>query len=184
MHDRIKDIAARVKELRELSEVSVASLAATINVSVAQLQAFESGQEDISASKLHEIAQALNVDLSLFLTGKAPRMDIFTVTRAGKGVSVQRRQQYGYQALAANFANKRIEPFLVTVPPRGDDCAVALNSHPGQELNYVLEGTLKVSIHGHEVILNPGDCIYYDSANEHGMVAMNGKPAKFLAIVI
>lgn len=184
MQDRIKDIAARVKELRELSEVSIAVMADKIQLSEAHLLAFEAGKEDISASKLHEIAQILNVDLSLLLTGKAPRMDIFTVTRAGKGVSVQRRQQYGYQALAANFTNKKVEPFLVTVLPKGDDCKISLNSHPGQELDYILEGTLKVVIHGHEVILNPGDCIFYDSAHEHGMVAMNGKPAKFLAIVI
>ena len=184
MQDKIKDIAARVKELRELSNLSLPDMASRLQVGESYLRSFEAGKEDISASKLNEIAQILDVDLALLLTGKAPRMDVFTVTRAGKGVSVERRRQYQYQALAANFSNKKAEPFLVTVAPKGEDAEVSLNSHPGQEMDFILEGTLKIVIHGNEVILNPGDCIFYDSSNPHGMAALGTAPAKFIAIII
>lgn len=184
MQEKVKEIATRVRELRELSEISVTDMAAKLGVTETYLRSYEAGNEDISASMLYEISQILNVDLSLLLTGAAPRMDVFTVTRAGHGVAVDRRRQYKYQALAANFTNKKAEPFFVTVPCHGEAAEVALNSHPGQEMDYMLEGTLKVVIRGNVIILKPGDCIFYDSSNPHGMAAIGDQPAKFIAIIM
>jgi quercetin dioxygenase-like cupin family protein len=59
-----------------------------------------------------------------------------------------------------------------------------VNSHPGQEFNYMLEGQLKIIIGDNEVILNPGDSVYFDSALPHGMQAMNGRVARFVAVVL
>ena len=184
MQQKVKEISSRVKELRELSEISISEMASRLNVTENYLRAYEAGEEDISASKLYEIAQILNVDLALLLTGDAPKMNVFTVTRAGHGVAVDRRRQYKYQALAANFANKKTEPFLVTIPSGGDSPEVSLNRHPGQEFDYVLEGTLKIVIHGNEIILNPGDSIFYDSNNPHGMAAIGDQPAKIIALIM
>jgi quercetin dioxygenase-like cupin family protein len=184
MQERLKEIAARFKELRELSEIPLEELSRRLNVPEESLRAFEEGAGDISASSLNEAAQIFHVDLAVLLTGEAPRMNVFTVTRAGKGVFVDRRKEYKYQSLAANFAGKKIEPFHVTVPPQPEDAEIHTNSHPGQEMDYMLEGTLKVVIHGNTVILHPGDCIYYDSSNPHGMAAIGDAPAKFIAIIM
>lgn len=184
MQEKVKEISTRVKELRELSDISMAEMAACIGSSEDYYRSFEAGKEDISASRLYEIAHKLGVDLGLLLTGSVPRMNTFTVTRKGKGPSVARRQQYQYQALAANFANKKGEPFVVTVPVRGDAAEVSLNQHPGQELDYVLSGTLKVVVCGNEVVLNEGDCIFYDSSYPHGMIALGTAPAQFIAIIM
>ncbi len=178
------EIATRIRELRELKEVSVEAMAAALDVPVPAYQKMESGSEDISASRLNEIAHQLGVDLALLLTGKESRMSTFTVTRAGQGVTIQRRKEYQYQALAANFSNKRAEPFVVVCPPTPEGAPVPVNSHPGQEIDYVLEGQLKVVVCGNEVVLNPGDTIYYDSGNPHGMVAVGGQPARFIAIIL
>lgn len=184
MQEKIKEIAIRIKELRELNGISPAEMAACLDLSTEDYQGYEEGKEDISASRLYTIAQKLGVDLALLLTGSTPRMSTFAVTRDGKGVSVERRKQYQYQALAANFTNKKAEPFLVTVPPRGDDAEVNLNQHPGQEMDYLLEGCLKIVVCGNEIILQAGDCIFYDSSHPHGMVALGGKPAKFIALIM
>ena len=58
------------------------------------------------------------------------------------------------------------------------------NSHPGQEFNYVIEGTMKIIIDGHEIVLNEGDSIYYDSVYTHAMKALNNKTVKMLAVVL
>lgn len=178
------DIAARIRELRELKELTAAQMASSLSLSEEKYALLESGTDDISASMLNHIAQLLNVDLALLLTGKESRMNTFTVTRAGKGVSVERRKQYQYQSLAANFTGKHGEPFLVTCPARGEDAAVSLNTHPGQEMDYILEGTLKVVICGNEIVLQPGDTIFFDSSHPHGMAALGTSPAKFIAIIM
>ena len=182
-NDINSEIAARIRELRELREITPEDMAAKLEVSLPVYEKMESGTDDISASRLNEIAHHLGVDLSLLLTGRESRMSTFTVTRAGQGVSIARRKEYQYQALAANFSNKRAEPFVVVCPPSKDG-TVPVNSHPGQEMDYILEGQLKVVVCGNEVVLNPGDTIYYDSGHPHGMVAVGDKPARFIAIIL
>ncbi|MBP1908354.1 helix-turn-helix domain-containing protein [Methanolobus bombayensis] len=184
MQEKIKEIAARVRELRDISEVSIEEIAGKLALSVDTYSKYENGEEDIPASILLEIAQILNVDMSVLLTGDVPRMNIFSVTRKDKGVSAERRKDYKYQNIAANFVHKKAEPFVVRVDPKPEGTAISMNSHPGQEFDYVLEGTLKVVIHGNELILEEGDSIFFDSGYEHGMQAMGGKPAKFLAVIL
>ena len=73
---------------------------------------------------------------------------------------------------------------MVTVAPKDDSAEISLNSHPGQEMDYVIAGTLKVVIHSNEIILEEGDTIFYDSSHPHGMAAVGGKPAQFIAIIM
>ena len=183
MKEKIQEIAARVKELRELSGLGVERVAERLGLPPATIKAYESGEADIPASVLCELARELGVDTTLLLTGSEPKMNIFTVTRKGKGVKVERRSQYKYQGLAENFIHKKAEPFLVTVEPKPADEKLHSNSHPGQEFDYVLEGCLQVVIHDNELVLEPGDSVYFDSTHAHGMRALDGKPAKFLAII-
>ena len=96
---------------------------------------------------------------------------------------VERRRAYNYEAHAANFVNRKADPFVVIVEPK-EDKTVAYNSHPGQEFNYLLSGRLKFFIGDSEMVLEPGDSIYFDSGKPHAMLAMDGKAAKFLAIIL
>jgi Uncharacterized conserved protein, contains double-stranded beta-helix domain len=182
MQEKIIEIANRIKELREVSDVTPEEISARLDISVETYLNYESASADIPASMLLEIANYYKVDLSLLLTGESPRMNVFTVTRDGKGVSVERRSQYKYQALAEKFIGKKIEPFIVTAEPKEE--TPTLHSHPGQEFNYILEGSMILYIHNNEVVLNEGDSIYFDSNYPHAMRALNNKPAKFLAIIL
>ena len=98
---------------------------------------------------------------------------------------MERRRDYKYQSLAYNFINKKIEPFLVTVEPEPELAPVNFNSHPGQEFQ-LCPGRYpsKVILNGYEVLLNEGDALFFDSNVEHGMKAMGGRPAKFLAVIV
>ena len=183
MNEKIQETAARIHELRELSDISAAQMAKKLGIPLETYTGYESGKDDIPASVLFNVAQELGVDLSLLLTGREPHMNIYTVTRKGKGVAVDRHADYGYQHLAANFQHKKAEPFLVVVDPKPPGTPVSINFHPGQEFDYILEGTLKITIHNQEIVLEEGDSIFYDSSFGHGMEAAGGKSAKFLAII-
>lgn len=182
MQEKIIEIANRIQELREVSDVLPEDVAAHLDISVETYLDYENSKADIPASQLLEIANYFKIDMSLLLTGESPRMNIFTVTRNNKGVSVERRSQYKYQALTEKFIGKKIEPFVVIAEPK--DGEPTLHSHSGQEFNYILEGSLKIYIHNNEVILNEGDSIYFDSGYPHAMKALNEKPAKFLAVIM
>ncbi|NLD50141.1 MAG: helix-turn-helix transcriptional regulator [Clostridiaceae bacterium] len=182
MSEQIKQIGNRIKELREIYNLTPETLAKEFNISSEEYINYENGDIDIPVSFLYKVAGKFNVALAELLTGEAPKLHSYSVVRNGKGISMERRKQYKYQSLAYNFIHKKAEPFLVTVEPNSDP-QVHYNSHPGQEFNYVLEGTLKVTINGHDVILNEGDSIFFDSGLDHGMKAMDNKTAKFLAII-
>ncbi len=184
MSEEIKVIASRIKELREISEVSVQTLASELQISEEIYREYESGNTDIPVSFLYQIATKFNVELAAILTGDNPRLHTYQVVRKGKGVSVERRADYKYQSLANNFIGKKAEPFIVTVEPDSDSAPVHFNSHKGQEFNYVIEGNLKIIINGHEIILGEGDSVYFDSSASHGMKALDNKQAKFLAIIL
>lgn len=183
MKEKMKEIGSRIFELRDLSDISAEEMAEYLKIDVDTYKKYEDGIMDIPASILYEIAQKLGVDMGLLLTGEETRMHYFTVTRKGKGVAVERRKQYKYENLAEKFIHKKAEPFIVTVEPKEEE-KPSKNSHPGQEFNYVLEGSLKYYIHNNEIILNEGDSIFFDSSQEHAMEALDNKSAKFLAIIM
>lgn len=184
MSEQVKQIAARIKDLREISGISLESLANELDIPVETYKEYESGTIDIPIGFLYKFANKFNVELTAILTGEGPKLHIYSLVRNGKGIDVERTKYYEYQSLAYNFIHKKAEPFLVTVKPEKEDAPTPLNSHPGQEFNYVLEGTLKITIDGHELVLNEGDSLFFDSNYEHGMKALNNKPAKFLAIIL
>ena len=182
MKYNIKHTAKRLLELREIYEYSTSEVAERLNISESEYVELESGNVEISLGILCEAAGVYNVDVTELLTGDAPKLKMFSIVRGGEGLEVDRNERYEHQSLAFNFINKKIEPFLVTVSPNSE--GEYLNSHPGQEMNYILEGSVKVNISGHEFVLNKGDTLYFDSSNPHGMEALNNEKAKFIAVVI
>lgn len=185
MQEKTGEIAARVREMRKIAGFTPGRLAERLGINEAAYTAWESGEQDIPASELWELARALGVDMTELLTGEAPRLSIYTVTRKDKGVAVERHHAYRYQALAPNLLHKKAEPFLVTVEPKAPgEGPPEGNRHPGQEFDYVLEGSLRVRIHDSVVDLAPGDSIFFDSSHAHAMEALEGAPARFLAVIL
>lgn len=183
MRETTQNIAARLRALREDSGETVDTLAAHLDIPVDRYRAYENGDLDIPASELKQAAQRLRVDTGLLLTGERPRLASFAVTRAGQGPSVARRADYGYENLAANFHEPRFEPFVVTIPPSADEAPIPENAHPGQEFNFLLEGRIQLRIHGRTLTLEPGDSILFDARQPHGMKALDGRPARFVAVI-
>ncbi len=184
MNEQIRQIADRIRGLRDIARLSVETCAQDLGIPAETYRSYESGQADIPASFLYQVAHKFHVDLTSLLTGEEPRLHVYAVTRAGKGVTVERRRDYGYQSLAHNFINRRMEPFFITVPSRSAADPIPLNAHPGQEFNYLLEGDLRVVVGGHEIQLSPGDSIYFDAMNPHGLKAQGGAPAKLIAVIL
>ena len=159
MTDINKDIGTRIKTLRDLSDITTEEIAKELDIDEETYISYEEGIIDIPASFIYQIAHILEVDLALILTGEETRMNYFDVTRAGKGFIVDRRK------------------------PK-EDAKPSLNSHAGQEFNYILDGTVKIFIKDNEIILNEGDSIFFDATCKHAMIALDDKPAKFLAVIM
>ncbi len=183
MTDNLKQIAMRMKELREISGYSIESIAREFKIEEDVYEKYEKGEADIPVSLLLELAHKFKVELTALLTGEEPKLRHYSLVKGGKGASVERRREYKYLDLGYNFISKKIETFLVTVPPLAEGEKHHCYNHPGQEFTYLLEGRLKVILDSHEVILSPGDSLYFDSGSSHAMIALDNKPAKFLSVI-
>ncbi len=184
MSDQIKQIAERLKGLREVLELTPEEISQCCHLTVDQYMAMESGNSDISVSALQKIARKYEITLDTLMFGEEPKMSSYFLTRYGTGVSVERTKAYKYEALASGFRGRKVDPFIVTVEPKPEDTPVYFNSHEGQEFNYIIEGKMLLEFKEKKFILNPGDSIYFDSSIPHGMHALDGKQVKFLAIIM
>ncbi len=183
MNEQIRQIAQRIRELREISGISSETMADKLGVPREKYKVYEDGETDIPVGMIFNIAELFNVELSVLLGGDSPKLHIFSIVRKGKGLKLERRKQYRYESLAFNFMHKKAEPFIVTVDAGPGNTLMEFNSHPGQEFNYVIEGTMLTVIDGHEIVLNEGDSVYFDSGYNHAMKALNNEQVKFLAVV-
>jgi transcriptional regulator with XRE-family HTH domain len=180
MNEELLQIPSRIRELREILDISAEDMAGKVGVDVATYSKYEDGTLDIPISVLAEIASQLNIDLTVLLTGESPRMDTHTVVRAGKGVDVERYPGYRFSSLAFNFKNRQMEPLLVSLEP--DDAPAPLVAHGGQEFNYVLDGCVRVTIGKNHYDLRAGDSIYFDPSTPHGQSAVGGS-ARFVTVI-
>ncbi len=184
MDEQIIRIASRLRGLREALGLSPEELAPACGVTLEEYNRAEGGDTDISVGFLQAVARHTGVGLDVLLFGEEPRVSTYFLTRAGKGVTVERIKAYKYQSLASGFINRKSDLFMVTVEPKGQEEPFTFNSHPGQEFNMVMSGSLLLSIDGKELILHKGDSIYFDASRPHGMKALGGQPVEFLAIIV
>ena len=180
---QITQIAMRIRDLRDIQDLTTAQMAEKTGISQKEYEAYETGTVDFSFSHLFNIAEALDVDISDLLTGESPKLHGYVLTRKGQGLKFNRRSQYVYHHLAYNFRDKLAEPFIVTVGEDKPGTVKEAHSHEGQEFDYVLEGTLKIVLAGVELYLKAGDSLYYDSALPHVMYAVEGD-CRFIAVVV
>ncbi len=180
--ENIEEVAKRLKGLREALEMSAEEIANVCGIDVNIYKDYEAGTTDIPVSFVRTLAHKFEVELPAILFGEEPKMSSYFITRRGNGVSVERSKAYSYQALAAGFSNKIINPYLVTVEP-SDHPRGNFNTHDGQEFNYIVEGRMEMQISGNTFTLETGDSIIFNSALPHRMRALDGKRVCFLAII-
>lgn len=183
MRENNKDIANRIREMRQICEYTVDDMASRLEIAKDEYIGYESGMHDISISALYEISKILKLDLTDLLTGKSPNLNEYCVVRNGQGTEIERFAGYKFKSLAANFKNRKIEPLLVSISPSDKD-KISLVTHPGQEFNMVMEGNIRVIIGDNIVDLNKGDSIYFDPTIPHGQIAIGTEIATFLTVIL
>ena len=179
MNDYIRQISDRIRELREILDISAVDVSERLGVSVDEYLAYENGSKDIPISMLYEVASYFKVDPTVLMTGDVPRMDDYTVVRGGNGIKVERYPGYSFSALAFNYKHRIMDPMIVTLS-RSE--TAELVKHSGQEFNYVIEGSIMIVVGSREFRLDAGDSIYFSPEKPHGQRALS-ETAKFLTVI-
>ncbi len=183
---KIKEMAGRIRALREIEGLDPAQMAAKTGVSLEEYTRCERGESDLNFAFIYRCALALNVNVTEIIEGYAPKLRSYTVTRAGAGQEIANAHGMTYYNMAYAFQNRIAEPLFVrsAYSEEAQHRDIELTTHAGQELDIVLEGKLMVQVGEHTEVLSAGDTIYYDSDTPHGMIAVGGQDCVFYAIVL
>ena len=183
---KIKEMAGRIRALREIEGLEPAQMAAKTGVSTEEYIRCESGESDLNFAFIYRCALALNVNVTEIIEGYSPKLKSYTVTRAGAGQEIAKAHGMVYYNMAYAFQNRIAEPLFVRSADseEAQHKDIELTTHAGQELDIVIEGKLMVQVGEHTEVLSAGDTIYYDSDTPHGMIAVGGQDCVFYAIVL
>ncbi len=183
---KIKEMAQRIHELREIEGYSIEDMAKSTGVSIEEYTACENGSKDLNFAFIYRCAAALGVNVTDIIEGYSPNLKSYTVTRSGAGQQIGKAHGMTYHNLAYAFKNRIAEPLFVhsVYNEAAQNADIELTTHAGQECDIVIDGHLMVQVGEHKEVLGPGDSIYYNSDTPHGMIAVNGKDCNFYAIVL
>ncbi len=184
--NKLLEIALRVKEMREISGLTVEEMAEKTDKTVEEYLVYESGTTDFPFSFLHKCAIVFGIDITDLLEGHSAHLSSYTVTRKGQGQQTAKEDGIEIQNLAPLFRKKLAEPYWVKYDfdPALQNKPIHTTTHSGQEFDLVLKGQLKVQIGDNIEYLKEGDSIYYNSSTPHGMIAVGGEDCLFVAVVL
>jgi transcriptional regulator with XRE-family HTH domain len=177
------NIGKRIKSLRNKKRITLESLAIETGFTKGYLSKVEKSQKAPPVSTLGTIARALGVTISSLLGEESSATPICLVKKGERSLIARDGTSFGYsyEAVAHKFRNKIMEPFILTLPVHPKKRT--LYQHEGQEILFVLEGTMKFLHGAEELIVEEGDCVYFDSGIPHFGESVGNKVVKCFMVI-
>ena len=184
--DKLKEVAKRIREMREICDITETDMAKKTEVSLEDYKAYENGELDFPFTFIHKCSLAFGIGITDLLEGQSAHLSSYTVTRKGQGQETAKEDGIEIQNLAPLFRKKIAEPYWVRYEYSEElqNKPIHLTKHSGQEFDFVMSGRLKVQIGENVEYLSEGDSIYYNSSTPHGMIAVDGRDCLFVAVVL
>lgn len=156
-------IGPRVRELRRDARMTLEALSRRTDIATSHLSMFERGIAHLSPARLAAVAAAFDCSLADLLGGTLTRDS--HVIRRGRGRIVGSFGP-GVRIEQLTVAQRLMDAEVWTIEPgQGSD---GFYSHKGEELIFVLEGALEVTLSGSEPeVLGPGDSAFFSSTLKH-----------------
>jgi len=158
-----------LKTLRKDRKLTLKELAAKTGVSISFLSQVERGKSSVTLESLKKIADALDVNPSVFFA-KDDLLDDLTT----------RRERFYYKDLSYGIQDANFSPILVTLQP-GENEGNAF-SHGGHEFLFVVEGLLTVEIDGKQLQLSEQQSILFDAHKTHYWFNHTEQVVRFLVV--
>ncbi len=183
---KLNEVAKRIRELREIEGISIEEMAQKTELSTEEYKSYENGSADLPFTFIHKCALAFNIEMVDLIEGSSANLSSYQVVRGGNGQTTVDEDGILIKNLAPKFRGKLSEPYWVRYEysEEQQNKPIQTTTHSGQEFDYIVSGRLKVQVGSHTEILSEGDSIFYDSSTEHGMIAVDGKPCTFVAIIL
>jgi len=161
-------IGPKLRHRRKLLGLTLSQVASSANCSESMLSKIETDSVNPSLTTLRRLASALDINIAkLFadapmegvVSRKADRPRIDTdALRQGDGICLERLLPYHDGTL--------LQANIHIVQPGGSSDGFI--THLGEEMGYVLEGELELSVDGKDYLVQAGDSFHFRSELPHG----------------
>jgi transcriptional regulator with XRE-family HTH domain len=177
------EIGKRIKAFRTKKSITLEQLAHQTGFTKGYLSKVEKSEKSPPVSTLGIIARTLSVTISAILGEETLSVPFCLVKKAERPVISRSGTAFGYayEAIAYKYPNKKMEPFVLTLPVNPPKKTVY--RHEGEEILFVLEGTMKFRHNNQEYIVEAGDCVYFDASLPHYGESMGRKKVKCLMVI-
>lgn len=168
-------VGSRIRAFRKLQRLRLVDLAGRAGCSESLLSRIETGSVMPSLSTLHQVSQALGVNVAVLL--EPPPEQICTVYAPGTRPqtlhnAVAEGDGSSAESMVPYAPERRLEGLIVHLPDGGDLCGPF--SHEGEEVGLVLEGTLELIVAGERHLLSNGSSFFFGSEHQHAYRAASG----------
>jgi transcriptional regulator with XRE-family HTH domain len=180
-----RQLGARIRDARLAQKITLNALSETTGLSAGFLSRLERGETNASISNLIAISSALHIALRDFF--EDPQAELgpeYVLTRA-----TDRRKKaplvangYTYNLSSGDLPDQQMSAFELTFPP-GEKVHPKLVKHEGEEVLYLLDGTIEFAIGSDTFVMNAGDCVHFNCEQPHMGRNVGKKPARLLMIV-
>ena len=178
-------VGEKLRALRLRKKMGLVDLGKHTGLSPALLSKLENGRLFPTLPTLLRISMVFNVGLEHF----------FSAPESGPVLAVVRRKDrqrfpdvpdsdgpaYHFESLDFPVTNRRLNAYYAEFHPLAQD-KVRRHQHGGDELIFLLKGSLEVRIGKEEHVLEEGDAMYFDSSVAHGYRRLGKKPCAAIVI--
>jgi transcriptional regulator with XRE-family HTH domain len=184
-------IGEKIRGLRQQKRLTLQELSGLTTLSKPLLSQIENEQVIPPLATLLKIARGLKVDIHFFFEDAGNRQnyvltrreDIREDEKMSRQASNDSSRPYAYHSLAQGLRHKHMEPFLVEFDNREWDDSLFFKHDGDEEFIYITEGELDFHYNNEVLRMRTGDCIYYDSSQSHGWVAVGAGRARAVAVM-
>ncbi len=164
-----KAIAGRIRRLRLAKGWTLENLADVTGLSKSYLSQVENRAKNPPISTLTKIAFGLGIGIIDLIDGKQDdehRTLLSLVRSAERRAIMHLNSALGYRYESVNFrkTDRFMDAYIVTV---GSEFPQEQLTHEGQELAFMLEGRQEFIYDGQSMVVESGDCLYFDSDKPH-----------------
>lgn len=175
-----ENLGKRVRALRRKAGLTLQAASEQTGLAPSTLSKIENGQMSPTYENLVRIASGYRIELEGLLANRSPTIATarYTLTRKGEGKQLS-TDEYLYEMLCTSISQKRIIPLVATIKRHEFLGPQDFGMHEGEEMVYVLSGSVDVHLEHYEPItLNEGDCAYFDSTMGHALISSGSDEAK------
>ena len=168
-------VGPRLKRLRQRRDITLSDLADETGISTSTLSRLEAGLRRPTLEQLLPLARAYGVTLDELVdappTGN-PRINLRPIACSDGSVILPLTRRPG-----------GIQAYKFVLPTGSDETEPDLRTHEGYDWVYVLNGTLRLVLGEHDLLLSPGEAAEFDTRTPHWFGATSDGPVEYLSLV-